>query len=124
MRLVDLRPRWVFEFDPANGSMREAHDVNTPLLDDDDDRDLPTVTAAQAQGVIFLCPACFAKNNGPVGTESVLCWFRGRGVPDNAEPGPGRWAVTGGGFRDLTLTPSVNVQNGHWHGFITNGEMR
>lgn len=124
MRLVDLHPRWVFEYDPANGAMRQAHDVNTPVPDDDDERDLPTITAATAQGVLFLCPVCFAKNNGPRGTESVLCWFRGRGIPDNAEPGPGRWAATGAGFRDLTLSPSVNVHNEHWHGFVINGEIR
>lgn len=126
MRLIDLRPRWLYEYDHATGAMREALDVNTPPAPDDDEtRGLPTRTVAEVQGVSFLCPVCFKKNGGPVGTESILCWFRGRGIPDNADPGPGRWApVSGAGFGDLTLSPSVNVQNGHWHGFVTNGEIK
>jgi Family of unknown function (DUF6527) len=40
-----------------------------------------------------------------------------------------RWQRTGETFDTLTLTPSINWlerENGpsHWHGFITNGEVR
>lgn len=87
------------------------------------EQDLPSLTIANAQGILFLCPACFKKNGGPVGTESVLCWFRDRGVPPEAEPGPGRWVASGTGFDDLTLSPSVNVDNEHWHGWVKNGEV-
>lgn len=31
-------------------------------------------TLEEAQGLIFLCPACFEKNSGPRGTHSVICW--------------------------------------------------
>jgi hypothetical protein len=36
------------------------------------------------------------------------------------------WTVAGGAsFSDVTLTPSVDAsQAGHWHGFITDGEIR
>jgi hypothetical protein len=33
-----------------------------------------------------------------------------------------RWQRTGEDFETLSLMPSVDVQ-GHWHGFITNGEV-
>lgn len=87
-------------------------------------------TIEQAQGVRFLCPKCFAANNGPGGTHGVVCWSRSRGVPDEARPGPGRWALVGTGFHDLTLNAdppntarSVQLNGGcDWHGVVTNGE--
>lgn len=89
-------------------------------------------TLAAAQGIMFLCPACFEKNGGPVGTHAVICWSRSRGTPDLARPGPGRWKMTGAGFDDLTLDAdppssarSVQLASGcrFWHGFVTNGEV-
>lgn len=87
-------------------------------------------TIEEAQGVIFLCPKCFAANGGPAGTHSVICWSRSRGVADEERPGPGRWALKGTGLHDLTLDAdppnaarSVFLQGGcRWHGFVTNGE--
>ncbi len=67
---------------------------------------------AEAQGLMLLCPTCFIKNNGPVGTHRIICWFTGRGVPDNRTPGPGRWTPLGTGFNDLdfmTTRPSASV---------------
>lgn len=79
-------------------------------------------TFEQAQGVRFLCPACFVANGGPVGTHSILCWFRGRGVPDTETPGPARWAASGTGLEDLTLSPSILLTSGcRWHGFVRKG---
>jgi hypothetical protein len=85
---------------------------------------LLTEALSQAQGILFLCPFCFMRNAGPVGTHSVLCWFKGRGVPDEAMPAP-RWAVSGTGYHDLSLSPSVHLtgEGCGWHGFITNGEV-
>lgn len=85
---------------------------------------------AEAQGISFLCPKCFAENKGPRGTHSVICWSRSRGVPEDATPGPGRWKLDGTSFDDLTLNAdppstarSVQLTGGcGWHGFITNGE--
>ncbi len=82
---------------------------------------------SKASGVMFLCPKCFAANGGKVGTHSVVCWFNGRGVPDDASPKPGRWNPAGTGLDDLTFVPpgavSVLLTSGcGWHGFVTNGE--
>lgn len=87
-------------------------------------------TLAEAQGIHFLCPKCFEKNGGTVGTHGVCCWSRSRGVPDDVDPGPGRWVLDGTGIDDLTLnaeasqTRSVQLEGGcAWHGYITNGEV-
>ncbi|MDE2470651.1 MAG: hypothetical protein KGL35_18385 [Bradyrhizobium sp.] len=84
---------------------------------------------AEAQGVMFLCPLCYAANNGSRGTHSVICWSRSRGVPDDIDPKPGRWVLKGTGLDDLTLdgeagqSRSVLLLGGcGWHGFVTNGE--
>lgn len=80
---------------------------------------------AEADGIIFLCPKCFATNAGPIGTHSVICWFVGK-VPDDRVPKPGRWNPQGTGIDDLTFVPpgatSVLLTAGcGWHGFVTNG---
>jgi hypothetical protein len=83
-----------------------------------------------AQGISFLCPKCFDLNDGPTGTHSILIWFEGRGVADDTRP-LARWAVSGSGLADLTLSPSINLDapgratNGcDWHGWITGGIAR
>lgn len=87
-------------------------------------------TVADADHIMFLCPACFAKNNGSIGTHSVMATFAGRSVPDEAgthdhEGKPSRWNVSGASLDDLVLTPSIlldasrKVEEGcHWHGFV------
>lgn len=125
VKLTDLEPEWVYDFNQlTHGHKRavDAHGVVHSAVQEEPPKE--PLNIEQAQGVLFLCPACFAKNGGPIGTESVLCWFRDRGVPDDALPGPGRWTASGTGFDDLSLSPSVNVDHEHWHGFITNGEVR
>lgn len=86
---------------------------------------------AEAQGVRFLCPKCFATNGGARGTHSVVCWSRSRGVPEDESPGPGRWKLDGSGLDDLTLNGdapggggarSVLLNGGcGWHGFVNAG---
>lgn len=79
---------------------------------------------AEAQGVEFDCPKCA---NG----HRIAVAFAGRGVLDHqasrAKDGrPTRWAVSGTGFADLSLSPSVDCTRSDpncWHGFITNGEV-
>lgn len=91
---------------------------------------VPVATLAEAQGVKFLCPKCYADNRGPVGTHLVVCWSRSRGIPDDAKPGPGRWMLEGTGLDDLTLNGdppgnarSVALEGGcAWHGFVTMGD--
>jgi hypothetical protein len=84
-------------------------------------------TIAEADGLWFLCPLCFAANGGPVGTHAVLCWFVGR-VPDDVDPKPGRWTPIGTGLHDLTFVPSagrtqsVLLTGGcEWHGHVVDG---
>ncbi len=72
-----------------------------------------------ADGVRFLCPACYRKNGGSHGTHSVICWFKH--VDRSESPGPGRWNVSGDRFDNLTLSPSVKIDC--WHGFIRNGDV-
>lgn len=89
-------------------------------------------TFAEAQGVLFLCPKCFTANGGAVGTHSVLCWSRSRGVPDSVRPKPGRWTLQGTSIDDLTLDgdPVGNARSVlltsdggcAWHGFVNNGD--
>lgn len=83
--------------------------------------------AGDAQGVMFLCPLCYAKNGGPVGTHRVLCWFSRCGVPDFADPRPGRWIPDGDTLDDVTFigpaAASVLLTSGcRWHGFVRNGD--
>ena len=58
----------------------------------------------EAEGVLFLCPRCFLTNNGPIGTHSILCWAPV--VPAEYGEGPGRWALRGNSFDDLSLDAS------------------
>lgn len=84
-------------------------------------------TLAEADGVWFLCPKCFAANGSAVGTHAVICWFVGR-VPDDVDPKPGRWTPTGTGLNDLTFVPSAGRSHSvlltggcGWHGFVDAG---
>lgn len=100
-QLIDLEPEWVYDAEDYGKRFKTAGELNI----------------ANAQGILFLCP---------LGQSSVLCWFKDRGVPDDWEPGPGRWAVSGRDFNDLTLSPSVDLTAGgkhpeRWHGWIKQG---
>jgi len=131
MKLIDLEPRFIRYETRIEKWTRVLGDPLTWKSGDPTEEVVgPRVyhvhvdSLAEAQGVCFLCPACFAKNNGPVGTHACLCWFADRGVPADAEPLPGRWRVSGTGYNDLTLAPSILLQGGcNWHGFITSGNI-
>jgi len=94
------------------------HDIITAVV-----LDLQThVAFADAHGVSFLCPGCFAKNGGAVGTHWIVVCFAGRDVPPDFLPGIHRWAFSGERIDNLTVTPSVLVGGGcAWHGFVQNG---
>lgn len=94
----------------------------------DDDVRVRVKKIANADGLMFLCPKCFAENGGPVGTHAIICWTPR--VPDSARPGPGRWSIKGTGLHDVTLdgargkTRSVQLTGGcAWHGYVTKGEV-
>lgn len=81
----------------------------------------------EADGLIFLCPVCFKKNNGNVGTHSIICWKPH--VPQTRTPGPGRWNFLGTGFEDITLQAGsssifLTTSDCKAHFLITNGEIR
>ena len=101
MRLVDLEPRWAADYDILVGD-RVVHD---------EDR--------HGMAISFNCPHC--------GTTRLCVFFAN---PIDGKPHTdGRdnlhlWTRTGDSFENLTLTPSIDAsESGHWHGFITNGQI-
>lgn len=118
MRLADLDPRWFSE------------------------------EGRHGQGLTFECPCCRGRPNavrlgvafvppldggapiqisGPPNGFEVLCaalWPVEQVGTDIVPPGV-YWQRSGDNFETLTLSPSVDASKaGHWHGFITNGEVR
>lgn len=102
MRLVDLDPRWY----SAGGDARH--------------------------GMTFECPCCRGGDGASRTRLAVALHVDGTNFdPDPANlqqfaAGETVWNVTGGNsFADISLSPSVDAsKHGHWHGFITNGEIR
>jgi len=136
LRLVDLEPRFVryetrdTEVDMVEGDPATSDARGRPTVRRIEPREysIKVATLAEAQGVRFLCPVCFQENGGPVGTHGVEVAFEGRGVlphqGSQASGGqPSRWHVTGTGFEDLTLTPSIHLAGDGcgWHGWVTHG---
>ena len=105
MKLTDLDPRW-FTFD------------------------------GQRAGFVFKCPCC------PGGLTYLTCKTVAKDALeqideivvqhpdlDPTEICPGRepfcWTITGDDFATLSVTPSIDASPaGHWHGSITQGEIR
>jgi hypothetical protein len=117
MKLTELKPQFL-RYAPAieDGKERIIY-RNVDSID-------------EAQGVIFLCPKCFATNGGPRGTHAIICWSSSRGIPDDVDPKPGRWKLEGTGYADLTLgcepgkSNSVLLTSGcAWHGFVIQGDV-
>jgi hypothetical protein len=107
IKLADLEPEFI-RHEERDGRVYSRH----------------VTTVAEAHGVQFLCPACFEKNGGPVGTHLVWVTFRDRAVADHlgsqsSKGGPSRWTVSGDALESLTLQPSIDC--GCWHGYVTNG---
>lgn len=77
-------------------------------------------------GLTFLCPHCQQERLGVAfhqsGHEAMDAYIRAH-FPDN--PDKYIWTLTSGeDFSTLTLTPSVDCsKSGHWHGFITDGNI-
>lgn len=84
MNLTELDPSWLMIID-ENHYQRLAESAMPENCD----------------GIIFLCPKCFRKNQGSRGTHSVICWQPH--VPQTTNPIPGRWAFLGNSFETLTL---------------------
>lgn len=106
MKLAELRPQFIALQDPRHW------------------RHVESIIAAD--GIVFLCPKCFAANGREAhGTHSVVCWTPG--VPHELQPGPGRWAFEGTGYGDLSLvagSSSVALTGGcEAHFFVRAGEV-
>lgn len=113
MRISQLKAELIWKLDPIDLSFRSDCE-----------------SIAEAQGVQFLCPKCYAENNGEVGTHAIMCWFNNRGVPDRVQPAPGRWNAAGTTIEDLTFVGPGNVSvlllgpGCGYHGLIEKGGER
>ena len=75
-------------------------------------------------GLTFECPHCRTQRLGVT--------FHEKGQEAITDPyihahsdAKFIWTKTGDSFENLTLFPSVDAsKTGHWHGWITNGEIR
>jgi hypothetical protein len=105
---------------PANARKLSELEASFIKLTDERGSYRTDVTFADCDGVQFLCPLCFDRNAGPVGTHMVICWKPQ--VPQTISPTPGRWNHQGSGLHDLTLvagSSSIALQGGcGWHGFV------
>lgn len=137
MKLTELEPQFIrYEVcretvDVITGPDETWRERGCPCHPDERDREyrVPVTTLAEAQGIDFLCPVCFVKNGGPMGTHGVDVTFADRGVSDalgshNDKGAPSRWSVSGSDVSNLTTQPSIFLTSSpcQWHGFITNGE--
>lgn len=99
MRLLDLEPRWYV-----------AREGGHPV------------------GITFRCPHCPGSGQRP----AIALHLDGTNLdPDPENPqqlaaDETVWTVAAGGsFADVTLTPSIDASKaGHWHGYITEGDIR
>lgn len=80
--------------------------------------DSQPANAERCLGLSFECPHCH--------TQRLVVFFANPadgGASANVDQP--KWHREGTGWADLTLTPSVDAsKSGHWHGFITGGEIR
>lgn len=104
MRFSELSPEFVrIEAVPCSPEKR-APDCSTTSPHTEHEYRIRT-GFAEADGVFFLCPACFRKNGGRAGTHGIYCWRPRVPIAPNRE-GPGRWEFRGTGAEDLTLDAS------------------
>jgi hypothetical protein len=108
MRLTDLEPRWFTFHGWASDSPFRI-------------------------GMTFLCPYCREERLGvlfdqpidPDGVAGSVAGFDYDPEGFGAHLNMLVWQRQGDTFETLTLRPSIDgSQVGHWHGFITNGEVQ
>lgn len=133
MRLVELEPQFIRVEMPVTTWHRVKAGVD-PLKYTE--ADIEEVTGpkehwahcdfASAHGIVFLCPVHVHLDG-----HSTVWAFEGRGCPPgmlshNKEGRDTRWQVSGTGYDDLTMSPSLQVQaepycSAHFH--VKNGEI-
>jgi hypothetical protein len=102
MRLTDLNPRWI-SFPGAAPSPDTGVRVGITFR-------CPCRPGCTERLAVGFTPAIDVQGYGARG---LLTW------PDGSMR---CWQRSGDTFETLTLQPSINA-SGHWHGFITDGEM-
>lgn len=128
MRLRDLEARLTKYSEPISTWKRLKPGID-PLRGnwtDDDFEEVtgpkgvftPVETLAEADGIWFLCPKCFATDH-----HSVSVGFSGIATPGtyghNKAGQPVLWNMSGTCIDDLVLTPSIQLEGGcNWHGFL------
>jgi hypothetical protein len=110
MKLIDLDPRWAIDADIVIGGERRHFE------------------GRHGMAVSFECPHCVQRerNAGDKRVTRLAVWFAnpidGGPPTDDAKT---LWQRVGETFETLTLLPSIDAsKEGHWHGFITGGEIR
>jgi hypothetical protein len=110
VKLTELAPRWVGVF----GAPSDAK-----------------------QGVSFQCPCCAGATRLAIFFDVPICSCPAADINlvhrqqsdelhlNDEHVGRTLWHREGDSFETLTLTPSIDASHfGHWHGFITAGEIR
>jgi hypothetical protein len=104
MKLTDLEPRWACDADIVIGGIVQ-HFENR-----------------HGMAVSFECPCC---RDTPRATRLAV-WFAN--PIDDLPPTDDAstlWQRSGDTFETLSLSPSIDAsKHGHWHGHISNGEIR
>jgi hypothetical protein len=86
-----------------------------------------------APGITFDCPCCAGTDRAIRLAVQVNPPFDPLHQIDEWQIDPAAlyvkdrtiWSRSGDTWETMTLTPSIDAsQHGHWHGFITNGEIR
>lgn len=74
-------------------------------------------------GISFLCPCCRKQRLAVMFKEHIDPENNAWRIPWQWPEGK-TWARQGNSFETLSLSPSIDASaSGHWHGFITNGEL-
>jgi hypothetical protein len=149
MRLTDLEPQFIryetriedYEIIEGDAATWRERGCPTKTVNGPCEYMTHVGSLADAQGLWFLCPKCYAENihklpagapdieGAGIGIHQVQVTFEGRDVKDvqgshGTNGSPTRWNVSGTGYNDLTTTPSILVgPTCGWHGYITNGEI-
>lgn len=108
MKLTELNPKWI---GPAWGQHGD-----------------PGLPAGIISGIRFDCPHCRVQRlavmfEPPIDPTNYLK------IPLGKLDGVNVWHREGDTFETLSLSPSIDTvgavhTEGHWHGFITNGEVQ
>lgn len=99
MKLIDLNPRWASDAEIVIGGVTKHFE------------------GRHGMAVSFECPCCRSIR--------LAVWFQNPvdGLPPTDDASY-LWSRTGETFENLSLSPSVDASSdGHWHGFIQNGEI-